>query len=129
LETNKIIPINIDEYIAGFPKDIQEKLQAIRETIHQAAPGATERISYQMPTFFLYGNLVHFAAHKGHIGFYPAPSSIVRFEADLSGYPTSKGAIQFPFDKPIPHSLVKKIVIFRVQENTQKQTSRKKKEK
>ena len=79
-------PQNIDEYIAGFPEDVQEKLNKMRATIRQAAPQAREKISYQMPTFFLEGNLVHFAAYKNHIGFYPTPSGIERFKELLSAY-------------------------------------------
>ena len=87
---------SIDEYIRTFPQAVQEKLQAMRKTIHAAAPGAEEKISYQMPTFYLKGNLVHFAAFKNHIGFYPVPSGILAFKKELSAYKTSKGAVQFP---------------------------------
>lgn len=107
----------IDEYIAEFPADVQKKLKDIRATIKKAAPKAEEKISYAMPTFALHGNLVHFAAYKSHIGFYPAPSGISNFKEELSKYETSKGAIQFPLDKPIPLTLVSKIVKFRVAEN------------
>lgn len=110
----------IDEYIAGFPAEIQEKLQAIRRVIHETAPEATEKISYQMPTFFLNGNLVHFAAFKNHIGFYPAPTGLDAFKDDIAQYPHSKGAVQFPFDRPIPFDLVKRIVVFRREENLKK---------
>lgn len=92
----------IDKYISEFPKDIQEKLENIRKTIQEAAPEASEKISYAMPTFYLNGNLVHFAAFKKHIGFYPAPSGIKNFKDKLLEYKTSKGAIQFPFDKKNP---------------------------
>ena len=92
----------------------------LRNLIRQTAPEASEKISYQMPTFYLNGNLVHFAAHKAHIGFYPTPSAITRFAADLKPYQTSKGAIQFPVDHPLPKNLIKKIVEFRVKENMQK---------
>jgi len=110
----------IDEYIATFPKDIQGKLKQIRATIKAAAPDATEKISYQMPTFFLNGNLVHFAAFKNHIGLYPASSGVAHFTTELGSYQTSKGAIQFPLDQPIPFDLVARIVQFRVMENRQK---------
>jgi len=110
-------PANIDDYIASFPDEVQVILKKLRQTIRQAAPDATEKISYQMPTFYLNGNLVHFAAFKKHIGFYPAPSGIVAFKDALMKYNTSKGAIQFPIDATIPHTLVKKIVQFRVKEN------------
>lgn len=119
-------PANIDTYIATFPHEVQAILEKLRQTIRKAAPAATEKISYQMPTFYLNGNLVHFAAYKDHIGFYPAPSGIVAFEAELSEYKTSKGAIQFPIDKPLPLALVKKIVAFRVDENLAKAPPKKK---
>ena len=113
-------PQNIDEYIAGFPEDIQVKLEKLRATIHQAAPQAKEKISYQMPTFVLEGNLVHFAAYKNHIGFYPTPSGIEQFKDQLSAYKGAKGSVQFPLDEPIPYELVGEITAFRVQENQTK---------
>ncbi len=118
---NKKIAINtIDEYIATFPIDIQKKLKEMREVIRETAPEATEKISYQMPTFFLKGNLVHFAAFKNHIGFYPVPTGIEKFKKELSAYKTTKGAVQFPLDKPLPLDLIRKIVKFRVAENIRK---------
>ena len=110
----------IDEYIMRFPPEVQEKLNTLREVIREAAPNAVEKISYQMPTFYLSGNLVHFAAYKNHLGFYPAPSGIEAFQKELTPYKTSKGAIQFPLEKEIPYELVKGIVKFRVEENLQK---------
>ena len=110
----------IDEYIAAFPKGTQKLLREMRATIKSAAPQATEKISYQMPTFHLNGNLVHFAAFKNHSGFYPTPSGIETFKKELSKYAGSKGAVQFPIDKPLPLTLVKKIVKFRVLENSKK---------
>ena len=110
----------IDEYIAAFPKGTQKLLREMRATIKSAAPQATEKISYQMPTFHLNGNLVHFDAFKNHIGFYPTPSGIETFKKELSKYAGSKGAVQFPIDKPLPLTLVKKIVKFRVLENSKK---------
>ena len=122
-------PQDIDEYIAGFSEDVQEKLEKLRATIRQAAPDAQEKISYQMPTFFLEGNLVHFAAYKNHIGFYPTPSGIEQFKEPLSVYKGAKGSVQFPLDKPIPFELVGEITAFRVQENLAKaEAKRKKKE-
>jgi uncharacterized protein YdhG (YjbR/CyaY superfamily) len=112
----------IDEYIKTFPADIQNILEKMKQTILEAAPEATETISYQMPTFKLNGNLVHFAVFKNHIGFYPTPSGIEQFKKELSLYKGSKGAVKFPLDKPIPFALVKKIVIFRVQENLRKKS-------
>ncbi len=116
----------IDEYIAMFPADIQEKLQEIRRTIKAAAPEATEKISYQMPTFYLNGNLVHYAAFKNHIGFYPAPSGIEEFKEELAVYQSSKGAVRLPLDKPLPLDLVSRIVKYRVSENLKKSQVKKK---
>ena len=110
----------INEYINSFPIEVQKLLQAIRQTIKETVPEASERISYQMPAFYLNGNLVYFAAFKNHIGFYPFPSGVAAFKREASGYKTSKGAIQFQLDKPIPYELVKKIVKFRVKENLAK---------
>ncbi len=110
----------IDEYIGTFPEDVQQILEKIRQTIHEAAPEAVEAISYQMPTFKLNGNLVHFAAFKHHIGFYPTPSGIEAFKKELSQYSGAKGSVQFPLDKPIPYDLVQKITRFRVKENLEK---------
>lgn len=111
-------PKDITEYIAGYPDEVQHLLNLMRQTIRNSAPEATEKISYGMPTFYLNGNLVHFAICKNHIGFYPAPSGIIAFREELSNYKTSKGAIQFPIDKPLPIELISQIVKFRVAENT-----------
>lgn len=108
---------NIDEYISLFPDNVQKILQEMRLTIKKSAPKAEEAISYRIPTFKLNGNLVHFAAFKSHIGFYPTSSGISAFKKELSQYKSSKGAIQFPIDKPIPFDLVRKIVKYRVKEN------------
>ena len=113
---------NIDEYISSFPEDIQKMLKELRLVIRKAAPKAIETISWQMPTYKFNGNLVHFAVHKNHIGLYPAPSGINAFKKELSGYKSSKGAVQFPFDKPLPLSLISKIVKFRVKENLRTNT-------
>jgi uncharacterized protein YdhG (YjbR/CyaY superfamily) len=117
---------SIDEYMEGFPKSTQKMLSAMRKTIQSAAPNATEKISYAMPTFYLHGNLVHFAGYKSHIGFYPAPSGLKNFEKEIATFKNSKGAVQFPLDKPLPIDLIKKIVRFRVQENMAKAESKKK---
>lgn len=118
--------LNIDDYIAEFPKETQQLLAQIRETIRQAAPDAVETISYQMPTFRLNGkNLVHFAGYANHIGFYPVPSGIEKFKKELSPYKQGKGSVQFPLNQPIPLDLISEIVKFRVQES-QEQGSRKK---
>jgi len=127
VKTHQSSPTDIDEYIAGFPGDVQALLEKIRATIREAAPGAGEKISYRMPTFTLEGNLVHFAAHTKHIGFYPAPSGIEKFKDELSSYRSSKGAVQFPLDKPIPFDLISKIVRFRVEENLERAEARRKK--
>jgi uncharacterized protein YdhG (YjbR/CyaY superfamily) len=112
---------SIDEYIITFPKNVQDILEVLRKVIRESAPDADETISYGMPTFKLNGkNLVHFAAHKKHIGFYPTPSGLDAFKKELSHYNTSKGSVQFPIDKPIPFDTVEKIVIFRVKENLMK---------
>lgn len=117
MKTDPIVPKNIDEYIAGFPPNIQEILEKIKSTIKKEAPDAEETISYRMPTFTLKGNLVHFAAFKEHIGFYPTPTGIVEFQKELSVYEGAKGSVRFPLDKPIPFALISKIVEFRVKEN------------
>lgn len=119
-------PANIDEYIAGFPKDVQKVLKEMRSTINKAAPEAEEKISYAIPTFALKGNLVHFAAYKNHIGFYPAPRGIAAFKNELSKYEGGKGTVQFPLDKPLPISLITKIVKFRVKDNLERAKTKKK---
>jgi uncharacterized protein YdhG (YjbR/CyaY superfamily) len=120
---------SIDEYIANFPPDRQAKLEAVRAAIHAAAPEAEERISYQMPTFYLKGNLVHFAALKNHIGFYPTPSGIEAFADESSKYKSTKGAMQFPIDQPLPMELISRIVKFRVTENLERAAAKEHKSK
>ncbi len=117
MESSKTGFTSIDEYIAQFPADVQKKLEDLRAVIKASAPEAEEKISYQMPTFALKGNLVHFAAHPKHIGFYPAPSGIEAFSQELAVYHYAKGSVQFPIDQPLPLELVSKIVKFRVAEN------------
>lgn len=117
MKTGQTAPQNIDEYIACFPPEIQEKLETIRATIRKAAPKAEEAISYMIPTFKLHGNLVHFAAFKNHLGFYPGAGGIAAFQDELAGYETSKGTVQFPLDKRLPLTLIREIVKFRVQQN------------
>jgi uncharacterized protein YdhG (YjbR/CyaY superfamily) len=114
----KTKPESIDEYIAGFPESIQKVLQQIRSTILKAAPGAKEQISYGMPAFTLNGkNLVYFACHNKHIGFYPMPSGVREFEEAFRTYETSgKGTIQFPLEKPMPHELIARVVSYRIVE-------------
>ena len=118
-------PSSIDEYIRAFPRDVQKKLADLRSTIRRAAPDAVEKIAYRMPTFFQKKNLVHFAAYQHHIGFYPTPSGIAAFKDELTRYVTSKGAIQFPIDEPLPLDLVTRIVKFRVAENEAKAPAKK----
>jgi len=118
-------PKNIDEYIAGFPRDVQQVLKQIRATIKKFAPDAEEAIKYQIPTFVLNENLVHFAAFKNHIGFYPTPSGIAAFKDELSRYESAKGSVQFPIDEPMPLSLIGKIVKFRVKEARARSTAKK----
>jgi uncharacterized protein YdhG (YjbR/CyaY superfamily) len=122
-----VVPTTIDEYIATWPADIRDKLLSIRETIKKAAPKAEEAISYNMPTFKQDGYLVYFAAFKNHIGFFPVPSGMKAFEKELSKYKTGKGSVQFPFDQPLPLSLVAKIVKFRLLENKEKAAAKRKK--
>jgi len=123
METKK--PASVDDYIAGFPAEVQMILEQVRATIHKAAPGAEEKINYAIPTFTLHGrDLVYFAAFKNHIGFYPTPVGVEEFKEEFSEYKTGKGSIQFPLDKPMPLDLITQIVKFRVGENLEK--SRKK---
>jgi uncharacterized protein YdhG (YjbR/CyaY superfamily) len=107
----------IDEYILMYPEKIRNILYELRNVIRNAAPDAAEKISWQMPTFVLHGNLVHFAVHKSHIGIYPGQSGVEVFLDELKDYKTSKGAIQFPLDKPMPFELIGRIVKYRAIEN------------
>ena len=106
---------SVDEYIQQFPANIQSILQEIRSVIRASAPDAQERISYQMPTYTMKKNLIHFAAFKNHIGLYPTPSGAKEFENELLAYVRGKGSVQFPLDKPMPLDLIRRIVLFRVQ--------------
>lgn len=121
---NKIAK-DIDSYIADFPADVQELLEQVRAAVAKAAPKATEDIKYAMPTFVYNGNLVHFAAFKNHIGFYPAPTGMIAFEKDLAPYKQGKGSVQFPIDEPLPLKLITRITKWRVQENAAKELSKK----
>ncbi|MDR1099705.1 MAG: DUF1801 domain-containing protein [Treponema sp.] len=114
----------IDEYIAGFEPEIKKTLNELRNFIKSEAPEATEKISYGMPTFYLNGNLVHFAAFKDHYGFFPNPSGIDEFEKELAPYRSGKGTLRFPFDKQIPWDIIRKVVRFRVKENLNKKNKR-----
>jgi uncharacterized protein YdhG (YjbR/CyaY superfamily) len=115
----------IDEYVAGFSPEVQVILQRVRQTIRKAAPGAEETIKYRMPTFTLGGrNLVHFAGHQHHIGFYPTPSGIEQFQKELSVYENAKGSVQFPINRPIPYALIGRVTRFRVKENRGRTTAK-----
>ena len=118
MDTKK--PANINEYIGGFPNDVQEILEKIRETIQKAAPDAKEKISYSMPAFEQNGIVVYFAVFKNHIGLYALPSGHETFKEELSKYKSGKGSVQFPLDQPMPFDLIAKIVKFRVKENLEK---------
>ncbi|WP_459476932.1 iron chaperone [Clostridium saccharoperbutylacetonicum] len=118
MKENKTTYQSIDEYILQFSPDIQDILKMLRKVIKEAAPDAEEKISWGMPAFAYHGSLVYFAAHKNHIGFYPAPSGIEAFKQELSEYKAAKGSVQFPITKPLPYELISKIVRFRVAENT-----------
>ncbi len=120
METTSVGSQLVDDYIATFPPDVRALLETMRTAIRAAAPEATEKISYGMPTFALHGNLVHFAALKHHIGFYPTPSGITAFPQEMAPYTTTKGAAQFPLDQPLPLDLITRIVRFRVKENLAK---------
>ena len=115
----------MDEYIDAFPKDVQRILKGLRQTIKEVAPEAQETINYQIPTFTLHGNLVHFAAFEHHIGFYPTPSGMEAFKKELSSYKGAKGSVQFPIDQPLPLSLIRRIVEYRVKENVARNQKKK----
>jgi uncharacterized protein YdhG (YjbR/CyaY superfamily) len=120
MQGEKATPASTDEYITQFPADVQAILEKIRVVIKETAPGATEKISYGMPGFSQDGMLVWFAGHTNHIGFYPTGEGVAAFKNELSAYKTSKGAVQFPLDQPIPYELIRKIVKHRVEENSKK---------
>jgi uncharacterized protein YdhG (YjbR/CyaY superfamily) len=112
----------IDEYIKTFPLETRKRLTAIRRLIRKLAPDATEKISYQMPTFYLKGNLIHFAGYAKHIGLYPTPNGIDKFKRELARYKNARGSVQFPLDEPLPLDLIERIVKFRVEQNMKKAT-------
>src|SRR5690349_16264163 len=129
-KTMKSIPArSVDEYIAGFPENVQKKLQALRTTVRKAVPGVEEAIKYGIPTFVLNGNLVSFGAWKTHIGFYPAPREVEGFKKALSAYEGAKSTAQFPLDKPLPLPLITKIVKFNAKRNLEKLKAKMKKKK
>jgi uncharacterized protein YdhG (YjbR/CyaY superfamily) len=116
---------NMDEYINTFPDDVQRILNELRQAIKETAPEAQETINYQIPTFTLNGNLVHFAAFKDHIGFYPTPSGMEAFKKELASYKGAKGSVQFPIDQPLPLPLIRRIVEYRVKENSERKQKKK----
>lgn len=116
---------NIDEYIAGFPPEVQERLNKVRATIRKAAPAAQEAISYQIPTFKLHGNLIFFAAFQNHVSVYPRPRGPAELLKILATYEGGKGTIQFPHDKPISYSLITKVVKARLMENRARAAAKK----
>lgn len=120
MESVKIKFKTVDEYINTFPEDVQNILNQVRISIKAAAPDAEETIGYNMPAYKYNGPLVYFAAYKNHIGFYAAPTGHSKFKKELSVYKSGKGSVQFPIDKPMPLNLIKKIVKFRVNENSMK---------
>lgn len=122
-EANK--PQTVEAYIEQYPEEIQVRLRSLRQLIRDLVPEATEKISYGMPAYYFHGYLVYFGAFKNHIGFYPIPSGIKAFPEDLAAYKTSKGAIQFPHQEPLPFELVEKLVRFRVEENLLAQKDKK----
>lgn len=129
MAANKTTSIDVDAFIAGFPPEVQTILEKVRATIRAAAPEAEEMMNYGIPTFTLKGNLVHYAAFKQHIGFYPTPSGIEHFKDELSAYEQAKGSVKFPLDQPIPYDLISQIVAFRVKENLEKAEAKAKKKK
>ena len=124
MRTDQTQPTNIDEYIAGFPRDVQEVLEKVRTTIKRAAPDAQETIKYGIPTFTLKGNLISFAAYKKHIGLYPAPEGTDSFNKELSVYRAEKSTVRFPLDKPIPFDLIGQIVQLGVEDNLRRAAAR-----
>jgi uncharacterized protein (DUF1697 family)/uncharacterized protein YdhG (YjbR/CyaY superfamily) len=124
MNTRRVSPAGIDRYIASQPEATRVILEKVRSIIRDAAPDAEETICYQIPTFRYNGNLVHFAAFKKHIGFFPTPSGIAAFKEELSPYKHAKGSVQFPLDQPVPYELIGRIVAFRVKENAEKGLTR-----
>ena len=117
MRLNRKTPKNFEDYAANYPMQVRQMLTKVRQTIKKAAPSAKERISYGMPAYTLDGILVWFAAHQSHIGFYPRKSAIIAFKKELAPYKQAKGSVQFPFDKPLPLSLITHMVKFRMKEN------------
>jgi uncharacterized protein YdhG (YjbR/CyaY superfamily) len=127
MSTQRTAARNIDEYIAGFPPEVQKILQKIRSTIRRAAPGAKETISYQIPAFVLHGNLIFFAGFKNHVSVYPAPRGDEKFKKELSAYEGGKGTVRFPLDEPVPFDLIRRIAKFRIAKNLERAKAKQKK--
>ena len=127
MKTTEMAPKNMDEYIAGFPKDVQRILHKVRQTIRKAAPDAEETLKYQIPTFTFNGNLISFAAYKKHIGLYPVPAGTAKFQKELSVYRAAKSTVRLQLDKPIPFDLIGQLVKFRVKENSARAAAKAKK--
>ena len=126
MEKAKVALETVDQYIAAFPTDVKKRMQQLRKTIKAAAPKADEMISYQMPGYKYFGMLVYFAAYKNHIGFYPGAGGVLEFYKKLSSFKSAKGSVQFPHDRPIPYDMISKIVKFRVKQNEEKISLKKK---
>jgi uncharacterized protein YdhG (YjbR/CyaY superfamily) len=127
MKNDRLQPGNIDEYIASFSPDVQSILEKVRSTIREAAPEAEEKISYQIPTFALMGNLIHFAAFKKHIGLYPPVEGDEKLKAETSRYKNERGNLRFPLDEPMPYALISRIVKFRVKEQLERAASKRRK--
>jgi uncharacterized protein YdhG (YjbR/CyaY superfamily) len=121
--------LRVDAYIAQFSEEQQGRLKALRSLIHETVPLVRETIKYAMPTFLCEGDLIYFAANKNHTGLYPMPSGVSHFAEELRSYHTSKGAIQFPHDRALPLDLIRRIILFRVEENMHMQETKKNKQK
>ena len=120
MKSARSTPTNVDDYIAGFPKNVQQLLQSVRGAIRASVPEASEKISYGIPTFTLGRNLIHFAAFRNHIGLYPGTAAIKTFEEELKGFPTAKGTVRFPLNEALPLPLSAKIVRFCVAEKSRR---------
>jgi len=127
MKADRAVAKDIDEYIARLPKETRAISQRVRAAIRKAAPDAEEKISYQIPAFFLEGNLVHFAAYRNHIGFYPGAAGIEKFKSELPSYETAKGTVRFSLDRPIPFDLIERMVKYRVKENLDAAEARRRK--
>jgi uncharacterized protein YdhG (YjbR/CyaY superfamily) len=128
MQSKRTAPKDIDDYIAGFPPEVQERLQKVRATIKKAAPDGEETISYQIPTFKLHGYyLIYFAGFEKHISVYPVPRGAPEFQEDLAAYKGGKGTMQIPHGQPIPFDLITRIVNYRAEENKARAAAKKKK--